>query len=102
MLRPIGILAGLVIAPLAALFMLLALMGLASGFFVPPLFPLFDRGLSLLYRLLEGIISLAASFPGIKAGNPLGVLFLSLFAAGLIFFLEARLPRKRKALAPFD
>jgi competence protein ComEC len=102
MLRPVGILAGMVIAPLASLFMILALGGLAAGFFAPPLFALFDKGLSLLYRLLEGSISLAASFPGIETGNLPAALLLSLFAAGFISFLEARLLRKRKELAPFD
>ncbi|MDR1058763.1 MAG: ComEC/Rec2 family competence protein [Treponema sp.] len=105
MLRPIGILAGLAIAPLASFFMILSLAGLASAFFAPPLFTLLDGALSLLYRLLEGIISLAASFPGIETKNPSGALpalLLSLFAAGLICFFEARLLRKRKELAPFD
>jgi O-antigen/teichoic acid export membrane protein len=82
--------------------MVLALAGLAAAFCAPPLFALFDGTLSLLYRLLGGITSLAASFPGIESGKFPAALLLSLLAAGFVLFLEARLLRKRKELAPFD
>jgi competence protein ComEC len=83
-LRPVGIAAGLVIVPLTTLFMIGALVWLAVGLFSPVLASFFGGGLSLLYALMDRLISLAARFPGIPVSRPFWVLALSL---GLLVFI---------------
>jgi competence protein ComEC len=83
-LRPIGILAGLVLVPLTSLFMLASLVWLILGFIAPPLAVLLGRGLSLLYGLMDQLVTLAAQAPGIPVSRPLPVLALSL---GLLVFI---------------
>jgi len=88
-LRPAGILAGLALAPLAAVFMVLSIAWLGLDFILPALSFLPGKVLSLLYWLMEKIAALAAAAPGIKA-NPLLVLFLSLLLTVTILWLDRR------------
>jgi competence protein ComEC len=86
-LRPAGIGAGLIIVPLTTIFMILSLAWLALGLFFPPLAALLGRGLSLLYGLMDSLISLAAEVPGIPASRPFWILGLSLgFSVLVIWF----------------
>jgi competence protein ComEC len=63
-LRPIGILAGLVLAPISALFMVLSLAALAASFLPLPLWDFLDFVLTWVYRFLEYLVSLAGQAPG--------------------------------------
>jgi competence protein ComEC len=83
-LRPVGIAAGLIIVPLTTLFMIGALAWLALGFLSPFLASFPGQGLSLLYTLMNRLVSLAARFPGLPVSRPFLVLALSL---GLWVFL---------------
>jgi competence protein ComEC len=84
-LRPAGIAAGLIIVPLTTLFMIGAMAWLALVFLSPFLASFLGRGLSLLYTLMDRLVSLAARLPGIPVPRPVLVLALSL---GLwIFFV---------------
>jgi competence protein ComEC len=82
-LRPIGIIAGLLVAPLSSLFMVLTLAALAAAFLPLPLWTVFDFALSWLYRFLEFIVSLAGRVPGFSLSNPVPVLVFS----GLLWLL---------------
>jgi competence protein ComEC len=95
-LRPVGVLAGLIIVPLSTLFMLGALAAL--------LLPLPALGLilSILYDILTGLASWAAQVPGIWGADPLLVALLSLGVSGLLMFFSHRHIVMRRNLAPFD
>jgi len=88
-LHPAGILAGLALAPLATVFMVLSIAWLAFDFIIPPLSFLLGKALSLLYLLMEEIAALAAAAPGIRA-NPFLVLFISLLITVTIIWLDRR------------
>jgi competence protein ComEC len=100
-LRPVGMAAGLILVPLTSLFMIAALIWLALGFVLPPLAPLLGRGLSLLYGLMDDLVSLAAAAPGIPASRPLWVLGLSLGLSVLVIRLAARSGALKRRLSPF-
>ena len=99
-LRPVGIIAGLVVAPLTTVFMVGAIVWLGLDLLLPTLSPLFAWPLSLLYRLMEETARLASFLPGIRA-NPYLVLLLSLLTAALLIWLDIRLRAWRKRLGPF-
>jgi competence protein ComEC len=86
-LRPVGLAAGLVIAPLTTVFMVFSIVWLALAPLFPPLAFLLGRGLSLLYSLMDSLVSLAAKLPGIPASRPFWVLGLSLGLSVLIVCL---------------
>jgi competence protein ComEC len=88
-LRPAGILAGLVLAPLAAVFMVLSIAWLGLDAIIPVLSSLTGKILSLLYRLMEKTASLAAAAPGVRA-NPFLVIILSLLITVTILWLDRR------------
>jgi competence protein ComEC len=97
MLRPAGILAGLVVVPLTTLFMVLSLGYLALDLALPFLARYLGMALSLLYRVLEALTPLSARFPGIVLEDPgktfgfgAGTLVLSVLLAVLIFALAER------------
>jgi competence protein ComEC len=100
-LRPVGIIAGLALAPLAMIYMVAAMVWLGVSFTIPALLPLLEKPLILLYRLMEKIASLAAHMPGLKA-NPYLVLSISLALAALAIVLEYRHSAAEKKLEPFD
>jgi competence protein ComEC len=85
-LRPIGIALGLIIIPLTTVFMILSLAWLALSLLVPPLAPALGRGLFLLYRLMDSLVSLAAEVPGLSVSHPLLILGLSLGLSVLIIW----------------
>ncbi|MDR2445475.1 MAG: ComEC/Rec2 family competence protein [Spirochaetaceae bacterium] len=72
-LRPIGIAAGLVMVPLTTVFMIGAMAYLPLHLLAPQLTPLpallLGRGLELVYRILERIVSFAGRFPNILFSN---------------------------------
>jgi competence protein ComEC len=101
-LRPIGILMGLVLAPLCSLFMVLALAALVMSFLPLPLWNLFDFVLSLVYRFLEFLVSLTRPVPGINISNPYpGLAFVIIFWI-LILFLQKQDRLYRDSIASFN
>jgi competence protein ComEC len=100
-LRPVGIAAGLALAPLAELFMILALGFLVCSFLFPFISYPLDLALSFLYRLQEGLASLAARVPGIAVSRAISALLLSLAAAAVILILNRRMERARRLIGPF-
>ncbi|MDR3170148.1 MAG: ComEC/Rec2 family competence protein [Treponema sp.] len=93
MLRPVGIIAGLLIVPLTTLFMVGAMVAL-----VVPI----GMVLSLLYDVLEGLVSLAGQVPGLPVSEPVWVLAASLGISILIMVLNNRLRALRNNLVPFS
>ena len=100
-LKPIGILAGLLVAPLSSLFMILALGALASAFLPFPLWALFDFALVWLYRFLDLIVSLAGQVPGLLVSDPVPVLIFSGLLWLLVLFIKKQDDRYRNSIASF-
>jgi competence protein ComEC len=100
--RPVGILAALVAAPLASVFMVLSLAALAASFLPFPFWNFFDFILSRIYRLLESFVNLAGRVPGFSASNSAIVLIFSILFCFLIYFIHKRDTRSRNSVAPFD
>jgi competence protein ComEC len=96
---PAGIITGLVLVPLTTFFMVGSMIWLVLEFF--SLSGLLNTPLSLLYQLMEKIVSLAGSFGGISAVNPFVILALSFITAFLIVGCEKYLRKKRFSLQPF-
>ncbi|MCL2600657.1 MAG: ComEC/Rec2 family competence protein, partial [Treponema sp.] len=99
-LRPAGIFAGLVVAPLTTVFMVGSMIWLGMDALFPALSPLFAWPLSLLYRLMEGTARLAGFLPGISA-SPYLVLLSALLLAALLVWFDIRLRARRNRLEPF-
>ena len=99
-LRPVGIFAGLVVAPLTTVFMVGSIAWLAVDAALPGLSPLLARPLSLLYRAMEETARLAGLLPGLRA-NPYLVLLASLAIAVGLVWLDRRLRARRDRLEPF-
>jgi competence protein ComEC len=100
-LRPVGIAAGLVIVPLTSLFMIAAMAVLALDFFVPFLAQPLGFVLTLVYDVLDRLVSLAALAPGIPAPGRAAEIGLSLGVAALWVILGNRHKQSRNSLAPF-
>jgi len=99
-LRPVGILAGLILAPLATVFMALSIVWLGLDFIIPRLSFLLGKILSFLYWLMEKTAALSAAAPGVKA-NPFLILFLSLLITVTILWLDRRRRIIAGRLEPF-
>jgi competence protein ComEC len=99
-LRPIGILAGLVLAPLATIFMVLSIAWLGLNSIIPALSFLLGKILFLLYLLMEKTAALAAAAPGIKT-NPFMILSLSIIMTATILWLDWRRRIIAGRLEPF-
>jgi competence protein ComEC len=100
--RPIGILAGLIAAPISSVFMVLALAALASSFLPFPLWNVFDFILAWIYRLLESFVGAAGRAPGFSVSNPVTGLIFSILFCLLIYFLHVLDRRYRNSIASFD
>jgi competence protein ComEC len=99
-LRPVGILSTLLIAPLATVFMVGSIAWLALNAAAPALSPLLGYPLSRLYWLMEKIASVTAKLPGITMG-PAAALALSLFVTALILWFAYRRRSAVNRLEPF-
>jgi competence protein ComEC len=99
-IRPVGILAGLIIVPLTTLFMIGAMAALAAGFVSSFLTGIIGMGLTLLYSLLDRTVSLAALAPALSAGWTRELL-LSLAVAVLCLFPGRLYNGRRQYLASF-
>jgi competence protein ComEC len=100
-LRPVGIVTGLVLVPLTTVFMIGGMIWLALNLISPVLSGFLSVPLSLLYGLMEKTVSLAGRVPGLAAIPPPPLIALSL---GLWLFLVYFARRRRLArtrAAPF-
>jgi competence protein ComEC len=98
-IRPVGVLAGLVIVPLTTVFMIAVIAALPLSFLAPFLMRYLSMALALFYALLERIVSLAALAPGLAANG--WELALTLLAAGLCLCPGYPYSIRRRSLAPF-
>lgn len=101
-LRPVGILAALVLAPVSSLFMILALGVLAASYLPLPIWNIFNFLLTALYRFLQFSVSLAGRFPGFNFINPIPVLVFSILFFCLVLFIRKKDRAKRSSIASFD
>ena len=101
-LRPIGIIAGLVIAPVSSLFMILSLAALAASFLPWPIWDGLDLALGYLYRFLEFLVSHASRVPGLTFSGALPVLAVSILFSLLILLIHRRDQAYRSSIASFD
>jgi len=99
-LRPVGILASLILTPLTTVFMVGSMAWLALNLISPTLSPLLSYPLSLLYQLMERTAFAASKMPGIKAAPGL-VLTLSLLCIALILWYERRCRLTANRVEPF-
>jgi competence protein ComEC len=81
-LAPAGIIIGLALVPLTTVFMIGSMIWLALDFF--SLSFVLSAPLSLLYRLMEKIVSLAGLVPRVSNVMPIIILSLSILASALI------------------
>jgi len=101
-LRPIGILAGLVLAPISSLFMVLSLAALAASFLPFPLWNFLDFVLTWVYRFLEFLVSLAGQAPGLSVSGPAPVLIFTVLLWLLVLFIQKRDKAYRNSVASFE
>ena len=97
-IAPIGIIAGLVLVPLITIFMIGSMIWLALDFL--SISTIFSFPLSLLYQLMEKIVSAAGGMPGISA-SPSLILVLSIVLSISIAVLEYRRSAYALRLQPF-
>ena len=88
-LRPVGLVAGIVLAPLATPFMVGSILWLVLDLISPVISSVLDWPLSLLYILMEKTASLAAFVPGFKTDLRLTI-WLSLAVIVLITWFDFR------------
>ncbi|WP_010253236.1 ComEC/Rec2 family competence protein [Treponema primitia] len=101
-IRPVGLLAGLVIVPLTTVFMVGAMAALALSFISPFLTGIAGMGLTLFYSLLDHTVTLAARVPGLAANGWGRELFLSFLVVVLCIFPGRPYSIRRQSLAPFN
>ncbi|MDR3123166.1 MAG: ComEC/Rec2 family competence protein [Treponema sp.] len=99
--RPVGVLAGLVVVPLTTVFMIAVIAALPLSFIAPFLMRYLDMALTLFYALLDRVVSLAALIPGIAANGWARELILTLLAVGLCLCPGYPYSIRRRTLAPF-
>ena len=99
-LHPVGILAGLVLAPLATVFMVASLIWLGFDILFPAVSALLSKPLSFIYWLMEKTAFTASRVPGITV-NPYLVLVLSLIVMVVILFFNYRRRALGAGLEPF-
>ena len=100
-LRPVGLLAGLVLAPLTTVFMIGSIAWLALDLISPVVSSLLHWPLSLLYTAMDKTASVSALAPGINA-NPHLVLWLSLAVMAVTVWFDFRRSAAAGRLAPFE
>jgi len=98
-LRPAGIIAGLVAVPLSGVFMAFSLAWLAAEK-IPLLGIILDRFLCVLQFFLQWSVALLARFPGISTAFPVVLICVPLIIT-VLFILAVRIKQYRSCLAPF-
>jgi len=98
--RPAGILAGIVIAPLTTAFMVGSILWLCVDALIPALSAALAWPLAQLYDIMEGVARIAGHIPRLSLG-PGAAISTSLALSALIVWLGLRLKARRDRLAPF-
>ena len=101
-LRPIGIAAGLILAPLSSVFMVLSLSALLVSALPLPIWNILDFFLSFNYRVIEIFVSLAERVPGFEVPNVFTILAGTIVLWAIIIFFHKRDNALRKSIAAFD
>jgi len=101
-LRPIGILAGLLIVPLTTLFMVLSLIALVAAFLPLPLWDVLNLTLTWIYRFMEYIVLTAGRVPGFSVSNSAPVLITTILLSLLILYIQKKDQAYRNNIASFD
>jgi len=99
-IAPAGIVVGLALVPLTTVFMTGSMVWLLLDFF--SLSGFLNTPLSLLYRLMEKIVSLSGSVPALASANPFLILVFSLLLSLLILTLEYKRRASLFRLQPFS
>ncbi|MDR1900540.1 MAG: ComEC/Rec2 family competence protein [Treponema sp.] len=100
-LRPVGIIAGLIVVPLTGLFMILSMLWFGLGLAFPALAGPPGLALSLLYEILSRLVSLAARFPPLSGVGTAPAALVSVVLSVFLVLLEKRLRRARNRIGPF-
>jgi len=98
-IAPAGIVTGLVLVPLTTVFMTGSMLWLLLDIF--SLSGFLNLPLSLLYRLMEKIVSLSGNIPALASINPVLIFTLSVMLSLLIVFLEYKRRVSLLRLEPF-
>ena len=101
-LRPVGIVAGLILAPLCTVFMILSLAALLAGFLPVPLWDFLDIALTAIYRVIEFTVNLAGAVPGIETSNVAPVLIITIILWIMILYIKTWDDERRNRVASFD
>lgn len=94
-LRPVGIIAGLVMLPLTSVFMAGAMVYLATLFVIPDLAALIGQGLSIVYLALERIVFVAGKAPEVLLPDTQFGIVISMAVPIIIFWTQKIMYKKR-------
>jgi competence protein ComEC len=100
-LRPVGIVAGLIIVPLTSLFMVLSMAWFGLALALPVLAGPFGMVLSLLYGILSRLTALAARFPPLSGIGTAPAALVSIGLSVSLILLDRRFRRFRNRMDPF-
>jgi competence protein ComEC len=100
-LLPVGIIAGIFVMPVISLFMVLAFAALVLICIIPILFEPISFVLTLVYRLLEFIVSFFGKVPGVNTNNFLLILIISLLLAVSLELLGFFYNKSKEKIASF-
>jgi len=100
-LHPVGLLAAILVMPLASLFMLVSFISLILISIIPAIFVIPDFILTVIYRFLELLVSLAGKAPGIETKSYIPVVIISLSLAASVEILKL-LKRRGRVIESFE
>jgi competence protein ComEC len=100
-LRPVGLIAGLILAPLTMMFMICSIAWLFLDLISPVVSSVLHWPLALLYTLQDKTSSLAGYVPGFEA-NPHLILWLSVALTALMAWFDFRRKATGNRLEPFE
>lgn len=101
-LRPAGLLAGLLLAPLGSFLLLGSLLYMVLSFSLPVAAEITAGIMNGIYFVNEQIVIQAAKIPGIETVSPILSLLLSLAISFLLVYLRKRGRQKRLQFEPFS
>ena len=101
-LRPIGIITGIIIAPLSTLFMILSLAALLFSFVPLPIWSFFAFLLDFLYGVINNIVSVSSLVPGINISEPFWIMLFSIIIFVLLILFAAWDEKRRLKIEVFN
>ena len=99
-LNPVGLLAGIIIMPVATIFMFFAFVSLIFISIIPVLFQPLGFLLTIIYRVLEFLVNAASQVPGIRTSFA-PVLAVSVSVIVLLEIIKIMDRRHRKSVSSF-